>query len=290
MKIEKSVIHKRKKATSAGKSAFNTGSKKMQSAAFKKRAIMAAKASAEKRRELKESTSEDKSFSTVDRASIKAEIRAEMKRELDFSFIKIIDPDNKGYVEIGGTERERHDANILRLEWVIKFPMLSPQEYLLHEKDYSYQQAKRILAVSGGEAEWRDDRDKLLNGVTDTMIKRNIDKMVENSETHIKLSQLGIAKIAEMLTKMQIDSVLDAAGKIMVDLKTQRPIYRGFRSMDLVNCMNALERAQQVQRMAFGLSNDVGIKQLTEMLTNTAQSLHFIIFHGVSWEKSEWSE
>lgn len=200
---------------------------------------------------------------------IKAEIIKETKEKIDASFTTLADPVGKAVVEIGGVERERHDANILRLEWAIKFPMLSPQEFLLHEKDYSPRQAHRIFEVSGGESEWRDERDKLLNGVTETMIKRNIDKIVEMKETHIKLSQLGMAKIAEMMSKMQIEPVLNEEGKLMIDPRTKRPVYRGFRSIDLLNCAGALGKFQDIQDRAMGTMPNLGMAQIQEAIKSS---------------------
>lgn len=57
----------------------------------------------------------------------------------------------------------------------------------------------------------------------------------------------------------------------MIDPRTKRPVYRGFRSIDLLNCMSALEKAQQIQRRAQGLSNDVGMAQLSEAIKNSKQ-------------------
>lgn len=208
----------------------------------------------------------EKKAKKTTKESIKEEIKAELKKEVSETFISTMDLKSSGRVELGGVDRDRHDANILRLEWAIKFPLLTPQEFLLHEKDYSVSQAHRIFEVSGGESEWRDERDKLLNGVTETMIKRNVDKLVEMNDTHIKLSQLGLAKVAEMLTKLQCDPVLDADGKMMIDPRTKRPIYRGFRSIDLVNCMTALNQASTIQRRAYGLANDVGQQQIAEAM------------------------
>lgn len=264
MKIETGVLTKKDKAK-----AFDAKTDKKSSKLHGKKA----RAVVEERAKPKPTTVE----------RIKEEIKADMKKEVAASFLKVTDARGDGMIEIGGVERARHDANILRLEWAIKFPLLTPQEFLLHEKDYSVTQAHKIFEVSGGESEWRDERDKLLNGVTETMIKRNVDKLVEMNETHIKLSQLGMAKIAEMLTKMQTEPVLDGDGKLMIDPKTKRPVYRGFRSIDLVNCMNALEKAQTISRRAHGLSNEVGLQQISEAIkSSTAQQTQINIQNNMT--------
>lgn len=236
--------------------------KKAASAVAKKRE----EAKALRRAELAEKEAKAPITKKALKEEIKEELKKEAKKEIEATFVKAIDVDGSDIVEIGGVERERHDANILRLEWAIKFPMLSPQEFLLHEKDYSPKQAHRIFEVSGGEAEWRDERDKLLNGVTETLIKRNIDKIVEMKETHIKLSQLGMAKIAEMMSKMQIEPVLNEEGKLMIDPRTKRPVYRGFRSIDLLNCASALSKFQDIQDKAMGVAPDLGMAQIADAI------------------------
>lgn len=197
---------------------------------------------------------------------IKEEIKEEMKDEV--RKVPIVEA---GLVEIGGVEKERHDANVLRLEWAIKFPLLTPIEYLTGEKGYSVYQAQRILEVSGSIDEWIDEREKIVNGITETMVKRNIDKIVEMKEMFLGASKIALTKSIEMLSRLQIDPVRDEDGKLMIDPKTKKPVYRGFRSIDLLNCVSAIEKANSIMERVSGVKPELGLEQVKQLLEQNKQ-------------------
>jgi hypothetical protein len=165
--------------------------------------------------------------------------------------------DSKGSLKgFGGEEKIKHDSHILMMEWAWKFPDLKPIEFLMERRSYSEVQAKRIINISGGSTMWETEKTKVLDKISETVIKRHIDKMVEVNDQHIAASKLGMAKALEMLTKLNITAELDKDGKINK---------RTMRSIDLVNIMNAIEKAQVIYRRAMGIPNEEsGIAQILE--------------------------
>ncbi len=207
---------------------------------------------------------------------IKEEVKAEVVEELKAEAREIpLAP--SGLVEIGGVEKERHDANILRLEWSIKYPLLTPLEFLLEEKGYTIYQAQRILEISDSIEGWLDERDKIVNGVTEKLVDRNIEKIVESKEMFISAAKIGVAKCIEMMTRLQIDPVKDEDGKLMIDPKTKRPVYRGFRAIDMANLSAALKNFESMMSNAMGMRNDLGLDQIRGLLSEHRQNVQINI-------------
>ena len=177
--------------------------------------------------------------------------------------------------EMGGVDKLAHDINLLKIEWAIKFPLLTPRLFLLEKKGYSIKQADTILGTSGGAGEWRVERVKILDKMTETTVMRHIDVMAEVQETHIKASKVGLAKAVEMLAKFSIEPAKDKKGKMIMD-GNGKPVFRGFRSIDLLNVMSAIEKSQAIYRKAMGLPNDEGgMAQLLERVqVNTQINIH----------------
>lgn len=168
---------------------------------------------------------------------------------------------------VGGTDKLKHDGEILQLEWAIKFPMLSPKDFLLIEKVYSVVQTNDILHQTGGESEWQLKRAEIQNKLTETVVKRHIDQMAEVQELHVRASKLSLMKAIDMINRMQVEPYKDSDGKLVVDPTTKKPIYRGFRSIDLLNCTSSIEKAQQIYRRAMGIPNEHnGIAQIMEQI------------------------
>jgi len=175
--------------------------------------------------------------------------------------------------DLGGVSRIEREAEILQLDWAIRFPLMKPYEYLTIEKNYSVNQANAVLHESGGTSDWEMRRVEIQNKVTETVVKRHVDQIADFNDTFIKGAKVGMAKSLEMLSKFSIEAVRDEDGKLMIDPKTKKPIYRGFRSIDLLNTLNALKIAQEIWRKGLGINNDEGgmaqvleqVSQLTEL-------------------------
>jgi hypothetical protein len=163
--------------------------------------------------------------------------------------------------DIGGSDKLKHDGHILMMEWAIKYADMLPRHFLMERRGYSESQAETIIAVTGSTSEWANARDRILDSMSESVIKRHIDKIVEVNDQHISASKLTMAKAIEMLTKLPVDNELDP--------KTGKPKKRTMRSIDLVNCANAIEKAQTIYRRAMGLPNEEsGIAQILEKVAN----------------------
>lgn len=176
-------------------------------------------------------------------------------------------------------DKWKHDVGILMTEWAVKYPLLSPRKWLIEIKGYTDYQAKQIMDFSGSDTSWVTEKNKILDKMTETMIKRHVDIMAEVQDTHIKASKVGLAKAVEMLSKMQIEPLVDSAGRFVKDPTTGKVLYKGFRSIDLLNCLGAIEKAQNIYRKAMGLPNEEGglqqiLNKMNEIGPAVEQHLH----------------
>jgi hypothetical protein len=160
-------------------------------------------------------------------------------------------------IELGGVDKIAHDAQILRLEWAIKYPTMSPREFLQDVKGYSFSQIRLILEKTGTAEEWNREKNAVLDRMTESVVKRHIDIIAEVQETHIKASKVGLAKAIEFLSKLSVEPAKDSDGRMIMD-GNGRPVWKGYRSIDLMNIMSSIEKAQVIYRRAMGLGNDEG--------------------------------
>lgn len=159
---------------------------------------------------------------------------------------------------VGGVEKIAHDATVLMLEWSIKYADLSPYEYLMQRRHYSKAQTDKIISLTGGIRVWETEKIKVLDKMSESVIKRHIDKMVEVNDQHIAASKLTLAKAIEMLSKLPVDT--EAAGEEKG--KTKK---KALRSIDLTNIANAIQTAQKIYRTAMGIPNEEsGMAQILE--------------------------
>jgi hypothetical protein len=174
--------------------------------------------------------------------------------------------------EVGGIDRIEREGMVLQLDWAIRFPLLKPIEYLVAERGYSVAQANSILHETGGEDDWVLRRTEIQNKVTETVVKRHVDQIAEFNDTFLKASKVGLAKALEMMTKFSIEAVKDSDGKLILDPKTKKPVYRGFRSIDLLNTLSAIKIAQEIYRKGLGINDgDAGMAQLLEKVDEMNQ-------------------
>jgi hypothetical protein len=178
--------------------------------------------------------------------------RRTTSRAVDVSTV----PDFFDHEDTGGKERWVHDIEILVTEWAFFFPNHSPTDFLMSCKGYSLSQAQSILGQYPA-SEWPKKREAAVDKLTEGLVRRHVDKMAEIQEQHISASKLGLAQALKMLAGGGTELLKDQDGKILLDTKGN-PRYKQFRSIDLVNCMTAIEKAQTVYRRAMGLPNDEG--------------------------------
>lgn len=144
------------------------------------------------------------------------------------------------------TSKGRLTAQVLMMEWAIMAAAGETPTTWLKAKGYSDYEAGNILrAVPAGE--WWRQREALQDKITATTVKRHIDLVAEMNDQHIAAAKLGMARAIEFMTKMKIEEARDKRGRLY---------FKGFRSIDLQNCLTALANAQKIQRLALGLNTD----------------------------------
>lgn len=181
---------------------------------------------------------------------------------------------------LGGKERIAHDCEILMADWSIHGGSQTVTGWLT-SKGYSVSQIQNIKAVLPFEG-WETHRAKILDKMTETVVKRHIDMIAEVQDLHIKASKLTLVKAMEMLSRgieftprvKQKDGTTKLLPSVMLPL----------RSVDLTNCANAIQTAQQIYRRSMGLPNEEGgLAQILEKvgqinvqnnITNTENHLH----------------
>jgi len=165
-------------------------------------------------------------------------------------------PDFFDHEDVGGKEKWVHDIEMLSTEWAFFFPNHSPYDFLVSCKGYAPTQATGILGHMPA-SQWPARREAAVDKLTEGLVKRHVDKMAEVQETHISASKLGLAQAIKMLASGGTEVLKDQDGRLLLDSKGN-PRFKQFRSIDLVNCMTAIEKAQTVYRRAMGLPNDEG--------------------------------
>lgn len=198
--------------------------------------------------------------------------KAEEFDTTEITAIPIPMKDKKFPKHIRIAERKKSEADLLHLEWVFKYPTLSPTAYLGTIKGYSKYEVNDLLARLP-PPEWYARKEKIGDEITADLIKRHTHVIAEVQEQHIRASNVGLAKAIEMIAKMSIDPLMDDDGKIKVDPKTGKPLYKGFRSIDLLNCLSSIKIAQEIYRKAMGLPNDgEGLAQILDKLVPVQNS------------------
>jgi hypothetical protein len=165
-------------------------------------------------------------------------------------------PDFFDTKDVGGKEKLAHDVEILVMEWAFFFPNHSPTAYLQQIKGYSDTQTRDIFKVTESEA-WHERRRLAQDKLSGELIRRHIDKLAEVQDQHISASKLGLAQAVKMLAEGKTEIMRGKDGKPILN-KDGTPKFKTFRSIDLLNCMSAIEKAQAIYRKAMGLPNDEG--------------------------------
>jgi hypothetical protein len=182
-------------------------------------------------------------------------------------------PDFFDHSDFGGKEQWVHNIEILVTEWAFFYPNHTPYGYLTQCKSYSHSQSVHILGYLPA-SQWAPKRTKALDKLTEGLVKRHVDKLAEVQEQHISASKLGLAQAVKMLANGSTEPLRDRDGKVLLDSRGQ-PRFRAFRSIDLVNCMTAIEKAQMIYRRAMGLPNDGGgLKQILDKVEEMNQTVN----------------
>ena len=198
------------------------------------------------------------------------------------------DPFEYNTKRLGGLEKWRHDVELLKIEWAIKYPNMKPADWLMDIKGYSLDQKRRIFAEAG-EKTWHVEKDKILDKITETTVRRHIDLIAEVQEQHVAASKLGLARAIEVLSNNGV--------KVRSKKNDGKSVLLPLRTVDLLNVMSSIEKAQQIYRRAMGLPNEQGgLQQILEKvesiniqqnITNNTQINQSVVTSSVTPELAE---
>jgi len=164
----------------------------------------------------------------------------------------------KKLTPLSARENLSHDVDILAMDRAINYPSFTVNSFL-EQTGFDKRQRDRFYEIMPA-SDWDHAIEKVLNNITENMVKRHVDLLAETNETHIKASKLTMARAIEMLTKLQVQPPLDKNGKPVKGA-------RYLRSVDLSNCAGAIKSAQEIYRRAMGIGNDDGgIQQIVEKI------------------------
>ena len=142
----------------------------------------------------------------------------------------------------------------------------SVKDYLENEIGLTFSQYQNAIKASPMEC-WHDRRKEVQDRATELIITRNLNEVADMNDAHIKASKLALAKIIEMMSKLEIEPLRDVHGKVVINPRTRKPVYKGFQSSELLNCTSALEKVQMIYRRAIGLPDrGEGLDQLLEKI------------------------
>lgn len=193
----------------------------------------------------------------------------------------------RGPKDTGGKERHQWEAEMLRIEWAIKYPQMAPYKFLMEIKGFNLHQAEHIVIEKlGGLDTWASERARIQDKITESVAKRHIDLIAEVQEQHVQASKLSLAKAVEMLAK-GTTTRLKRKNKDTGESEYGDPISLPLRSVDLLNCVTAVEKSQQIYRRALGLPNEEGglaqilekVQQLNLTQNNTTEN-HLHVHSG----------
>lgn len=180
--------------------------------------------------------------------------------------------------DLAAEDLETRESRLLKMEWALSADGLVPQSWLKQKRLMEENRAEKIIARSGGAASWYAEKEKIKDQVVKTITKRHVDLVVEVQESHIAGSKLTLAKAMDML----------ANGTEKYDRETKTNVRVPLRSVDLLNCATALEKAQNIYRKAIGLGNEEGgLKQILEAIQHANGMTQINIQNNTTIEAAE---
>lgn len=153
------------------------------------------------------------------------------------------------------------DIDALQIEKGFLYPSISVREYLIRVKEFTPNQYSKFMDWAP-LPEWDQKREQLQNAITSELLKRHVDAAAEVQDVFLKTTKLGVARVLELLSKTP---VTDRPEYVMVTdpdvaptmAPRQSKVKRySLRSVDLMNCMQALKIAQEIYRKAMGITDE----------------------------------
>lgn len=143
---------------------------------------------------------------------------------------------------------KQQEVELLVFEWAMRQDDHSPRSFMLDVKKMTmsqYEQTTKALT----SAQWYVRRKEIQDKITHATLQSHIGFVADMNDTHIKAAKLGLAKAIDMMTRMKIEERKDKKGNMY---------FVGFKPSDLKSCLESIQTAQKVQRMALGLPTSDG--------------------------------
>lgn len=134
---------------------------------------------------------------------------------------------------------KEYSIELMLTDWSIKYPDMKPGTYLREVKCYGTEKTKSILNRCPA-VEWYSARNELLDGITRSLVKRQIDWAAEMHDLHFQGS------------KVALSSVMDWLGHQAIAHPSERDIKM------IKVALESIQIAQKIQRTALGLPTDDG--------------------------------
>lgn len=159
------------------------------------------------------------------------------------------------------------DVENLQLERGMLYPGMRVYDFLVRVKGYTPNQYKEFMRLVPG-ADWDKVRDETQSKITARVAERHVDLIAESEDLFLRTAKIGITRIVEMLTKLKISDIPEFV--VIADPRTgNKKTYKKLhlRSVDIANCMAALENGMKIYRSALGLSEEgEGLKYVMDQL------------------------
>lgn len=144
----------------------------------------------------------------------------------------------------------------LVVDWSIANPRNLGIGRFLKERGYSKKQIDDIFVLVPAP-DWHERAHHIKDGYTREIVKSQLDFVAELNDQLIKAGKLGMAKALEMMTKLEVGTYRDEAGKL---------VFGQFRPSDLKSCMDSLTAAMKIMRTSLGLPSDEGAIHVWQQL------------------------
>ena len=142
----------------------------------------------------------------------------------------------------------------LATEWAIHYPNFSVLKYMTEIKGYTIGDYQRLIKHYP-VPRWQETRKSIAESITRNVLDKHISLATEVNEAFITGAKLSMGKAIEMLR----------AGRLEVTKVGGGTYIRNLKSIDLLNCTNALKTSQDVWRKALGINDNEGMVQLTQV-------------------------
>jgi hypothetical protein len=174
-------------------------------------------------------------------------------------------------IEYGAIEDGQRMSELYRVEWAVRYPQMTPYNYLKSVKLFTEGQAKSILTHLPAK-DWYNFKVGLQDDMTAKVLNRHVDMISEMQDTYIKGGRLAYARAIEMLTNKGIPK-LDKEGNPVLN-KEGKQVVMPMRTVDLLNLTSAMKNCMEMYRKCMGFNDSEGMTQALERINLTQINIH----------------